>query len=389
MISVIGRQITVVAVPFQVYQATHSTGLIGLLGLVQAVPLIGCALVAGAITDRFDRRITLLAAQLVLGVASGGLLLVALAADRYLPVVFALVALQAAATAVESPARSSIIPRLVPPSALASAMSLNFGMFTVALVVGPTIGGLLVGHAGVATAYAADVVTFVAAVVAVILLPPQPPALTEHEPTLAAIRTGLRFVRHQQVILGGFAADLAAMVFGMPRAVFPALAATILHTDASGLGLLYAAVGIGAFLGVVGTGWVGRTQRQGRAVVAAIVVWSLSIVGVGLVSSLGAALVLLAVAGAADSLSAVCRSTMIQELTPDSVRGRTNALYSMVVRSGPFLGDIEAGLVGQAFGVEVAIVSGGLLSLLGVGAAIAAYPAFWRYRARHAPPSDP
>ena len=224
--------------------------------------------------------------------------------------------------------------------------------------------------------------TFAAAIVAVLLMAPQPPGLSRHEPPLAAIRSGLRFARRQPVVLGGFAIDLSAMVFGLPRALFPVLAATTFHTGPTGLGLLYAAPGLGAVIAAtLSTGWVGRLRRQGQTVVIAVAVWGVAIIGFGMVSSLPPALALLAVAGAADSISAVCRSTILQTVSPDEYRGRMSATYSMVVRGGPYLGDVEAGAVAQAFNAQVSVVSGGVLTLLGMLVAAAAFPALIRYRA--------
>jgi MFS family permease len=386
LITLIGRQVTVVAVPYQLYVLTGSALLLGIVGLVQAVAMIGTGFIAGPIIDTFDRRRVLLASQVLLGATAVALLLISLMAHPPVWAIVATVAVAAGLAAVEGPTRNAIIPRLVPARNLAGALSLSFGLFTVGSVAGPAVGGLLIGAWGVSAAYAVDVVTFGAALVAVLLLPAQPPEATEREPMLRSLATGLRFVRQEPAILGGFAIDLVAMVFGMPRAVFPVLAATSLHTGPGGLGWLYAAPGAGAVIGTLVTGWVGGTRRLGRVVVAAVAVWGVAITGVGLVPWLGVALGLLVVAGAADSVSAVCRTTMMQTLTPDHLRGRVNALYSMVVRSGPFLGDLEAGVVAQgfggaAFGAEVAITSGGLLCLAGLGLAVLAIPRMWSYTA--------
>jgi MFS family permease len=268
-------------------------------------------------------------------------------------------------------------------------VALMFGLFQAALIGGPAAGGLIIGHWGLGAAYLVDVLSFGAAITAVALIGPQPPGREHHEPPLRAIRSGLAFARRQPVILAGFAIDLDAMIFGMPRALFPALAASTFHTGPSGLGLLYAAPGVGAVAAILVTGWLGRVRRLGRVVIGAVAVWGLAIACFGLVGSLPAAVALLAIAGGADSISAVCRSTMLQTLTPDHLRGRMSATYSMVVMGGPYAGDVEAGAVAARFGTQVSVVSGGLLCVLGAGLVAAAFPALHRYRADILPAAVP
>ncbi len=380
MISLVGRQITVVAVPFQVYSQTRSPLDVGLLGIVQAVPLIGGSLAGGAIVDRFDRRRVLLMTQVGLGSCSGLLALGALMGHPPLLAIYAVVAIAALFASIDSPARTAIIPNLVGIDRLAGALSLNIVLFDTGLIAGPAIGGLVIAHLGLPAAYSVDVLTFSAALIAVALLPPQGRSSTEHERPVAAILRGLSFARHQPVILGGFAMDLAAMIFGLPRAVFPVLAATTFHAGAQGLGLLYSAPGVGAVVAALLSGPVTRSNRLGRIIVVAISIWGVAIIVFGYVGTLWVALVLLAIAGGADSLSAVCRHTIMQRIAPNELRGRLTSLYFMVVTGGPYLGDVEAGAVANAFGAEVAIVTGGALCLVGLGAAALAFPAVWRYR---------
>ncbi len=380
MISLVGRQITVVAVPFQVYSLTRSPLAVGLLGIVQAVPLIGGSLAGGAIADRFDRRRVLLVTQVGLGCCSGLLALGALMGHPPLLGIYAVVAIAALFGSVDSPTRTAIIPNLVGNDRLAGALSLNIVLFDTGLIAGPAIGGVVIAHLGLPAAYSVDVLTFSAALIAVALLPPQGRSSTERERPVAAVLRGLSFARHQPVILGGFAMDLAAMIFGLPRAVFPVLAATTFHAGAQGLGLLYSAPGVGAVVAALLSGPVTRSRRLGRIIVVAISIWGVAIIVFGYVGTLWVALVLLAIAGGADSFSAVCRNTIMQRIAPDELRGRLTSLYFMVVTGGPYLGDVEAGAVANAFGAEVAIVTGGALCLLGLGAAALAFPAVWRYR---------
>ena len=380
MISLVGRQITVVAVPFQVYSLTRSPLAVGLLGIVQAVPLIGGSLAGGAIADRFDRRRVLLVTQVGLGCCSGLLALGALMGHPPLLGIYAVVAIAALFGSVDSPTRTAIIPNLVGNDRLAGALSLNIVLFDTGLIAGPAIGGVVIAHLGLPAAYSVDVLTFSAALIAVALLPPQGRSSTERERPVAAVLRGLSFARHQPVILGGFAMDLAAMIFGLPRAVFPVLAATTFHAGAQGLGLLYSAPGVGAVVAALLSGPVTRSRRLGRIIVVAISIWGVAIIVFGYVGTLWVALVLLAIAGGADSFSAVCRNTIMQRIAPNELRGRLTSLYFMVVTGGPYLGDVEAGAVANAFGAEVAIVTGGALCLVGLGAAALAFPAVWRYR---------
>jgi MFS family permease len=380
LISLIGRQITTVAVPFQVYSLTRSALDVGLLGIVQAVPLVCGSLAGGAIADRFDRRRVLIVTQLCLASCSALLALGAFTGHPPLLAIYVVVALAALVGAVDAPTRTAIIPNLVGVDRLPGALSLNIVLFQTTLVAGPAIGGLVIAHLGLPAAYSVDVITFGAALTAVALLPPQGRSALEHERPVAAILRGLSFARRQPVILGGFAMDLAAMIFGLPRAVFPVLAATTFHAGAQGLGLLYAAPGAGAVIAALTSGAVARSKRLGRIIVVAILVWGVVIIAFGFAQTLWVALLLLAVAGGADSFSAVCRTTIMQRIAPDELRGRLTSLYFMVVVGGPNLGDVETGVVANAFGAEVAIVTGGALCLVGLGAAAVAFPSVWRYR---------
>ncbi|MBV8526968.1 MAG: MFS transporter [Candidatus Dormibacteraeota bacterium] len=380
LVSLIGRQITVVAVPFQVYSLTRSPFAVGLLGLVQALPLIAFSLLAGAITDRLDRRRILMVTQLCLAVCSGALLVGALSGHISLAAIYLIVGVAAAFAAVDSPTRTAVMPRLVSGERLTAALALNILVFQTSLVAGPALGGLVIAKLGLGSAYLIDVATFAAGFTAVFRLPPQPPAGEHHEAPIAAIRRGLTFARKEQAILGGFAMDLTAMIFGLPRALFPVLAAMTFHVGPAGLGLLYAAPGFGAVLAILVTGWVSHAKRLGRVIVVTIAIWGVSIIAFGFARSLVIGLVLLAIAGGADSFSAVCRNTIMQTLTPDDLRGRVTALYFMVVVSGPYLGDLEAGAVASLTTPLISAVSGGVLSLLGLAAAAVRFPAVWRYR---------
>ena len=220
-------------------------------------------------------------------------------------------------------------------------------------------------------------------VVALMAMAPQRPHAVDAEraPVLASIAEGLRYVRGNQALVGSFAIDLVAMTFGMPRALFAVLAVSVYGAGAEGTGLLYAAVSAGATVAALTTGWIEGVRRLGVIVIWAVVVWGAAIAGVGLVGSLWAAAVLLAVAGAADSVGAVCRSSINQMVTPDAMRGRMSSVFSLVVTSGPRLGDVESGTVAGLAGPRFAVTAGGLARITGVAVVVAAFPALARFDA--------
>jgi MFS family permease len=238
----------------------------------------------------------------------------------------------------------------------------------------------LIGAFGVRAAYTVDALTCLAMVFAVVFLGPQPAlSIGDHEPVHRAIASGLRYVHGNRALVGSFAIDLVAMTFGMPRALFAVLAVSVYHAGASGTGVLYAAVSAGATVAALTTGWLAHARRLGLIVIWAVLAWGVAILLTGLMGSLWLAAATLAIAGAADSVSAVCRSTINQTVTPEHMRGRMSAVFSLVVTGGPRLGDVESGTVAGAAGVRFSVVSGGVLCLLGVAVIVAAFPALARY----------
>ena len=238
----------------------------------------------------------------------------------------------------------------------------------------------MIAGLGLPEAYGLDVAGFAAAVVVILTLPAQRPEGARRGSPFAGFGSGFAFVRRQPVILGGFGMDLAAMIFGLPRAVFPALAVATFHSGAVGLGLLYAAPGAGAMVAALTTGWLSRSSRLGRIIIVSFAAWGVAIILFGFARALWLGLLLLAIAGAADIVSEVCRTTILQTVSPDAIRGRVTSVSYMVVVGGPFVGDIEAGAVASAFGAEVSVVSGGVLSLIGLAVSAIAFPAVWAYR---------
>ncbi len=375
VVSGIGNQVTRIALPYQVYVLTGSVVAIGLLTLVQLIPILIFSLGGGAVADAVDRRRLLIVTQLGMAACSLALVVLALQGAPPLWAILVVAFVAAGVGSIDQPARSASIPRLVSTERLPAAIALNQLNFQAASIVGPAIGGVLIATIGLAGAYAVDVVSFGASLLALALIAPIPPIGTITRPGLAAIRAGLRFARRRRVILSTFAIDLVAMVFGMPTALFPPLALDVFGTGAIGVGLMAAAPGVGAFVGAFVSGWVPRVRHAGRAVVWAVVIWGLAIAGFGLATfSFPLALLFLAIAGGADVLSAVFRSTIVQLETPDELRGRVTSIHILVVTSGPRLGDLEAATVAALTGPQFAVVSGGLLVLVGVAAVVRIFP---------------
>jgi MFS family permease len=381
-ISTVGGEIGIVAVPYQVYTLTHSTALVGLLGLASLVPLLVVPLIGGAIADALDRRTILLRTETGMALVAGLFLVNALLPH---PQVWALFVLQAVAVAIFSlgrPAMSSLTPRLVPDGEIAAAAALTSVYSSLAAVGGPAVGGILIAVAGVPWTYGIDLVTYAASFVVVWLLPRMPPVGSVDRPSLSSILDGFRFLKGRQPLLGIFAVDTMAMVFGMPTALFPALALHRFGGNAATVGYLYSAPYAGALVGSLFSGWTSHVRRQGLGVTIAACAWGVAIAGFGLTTTLWPALALLAVAGAADFFSAVLRSTMLIRATPDHLLGRLQGIEFAQVASAPNLGDVEAGVLASLTSLRFSVVSGGVLCVIGCIATALALPRFLRYDSR-------
>ncbi|MEA2186243.1 MAG: hypothetical protein QOK16_1254 [Solirubrobacteraceae bacterium] len=379
-VSGLGTQAALVALPYQIYIQTRSALLTGLLGAVELGPLIAMALLGGALADRMDRRRLLAIDQIALTVVPAALCAAALAGSPPLGLLYALGGLLAGFGALQNVARSAIVPNLVAREQMPAALAVNFGLYQLTMVIGPGLGGLLIAAVGVAGAYAADAASCLAMVAALRQLSPQlPEGAGERLAIGRSILEGLRFVRHSPALLGSFAIDLSAMTFGMPRALFPVLAISVYGAGASGTGLLFASVSAGAAVAALTTRWLDHVRRLGLVTIAAVCIWGLAIAGAGIVTSLWPAAALLAIAGAADSVSAVCRSVINQTVTPDALRGRMSSVFSLVVTSGPRLGDVEAGLVASLTSARFSVLSGGLACVAAALVIAAAFPALARY----------
>ena len=377
-ISAIGSQITTVAIPIQLYHETGSTFLVGLLGIAALIPLLTVSVVAGAVADAVDRRRLLLVSDLALALVTVGLVLNSLDGDANVPLLFVFEAAATAAYAFQRPARNALTPKLVPDDELLAAIAVEDVVFNLSRVAGPALAGLLIAVLGYAGAYAFDLATFGASLVSIWLLPRLPRIEDAESPSIRSILEGFRLVKREPALLGIFTVDTVAMIFGMPSALFPAFGEA-LGGGAGTTGLLYAAPSAGALMASLLSGWMTRVRRQGLGVCVAAAGWGVAIAAFGFATSVPVALLMLAAAGAADFISAVLRSTILLQVTPDSMRGRLSGIELAQVAGTPALGNLEAGIVASLVSVRFAIVSGGVLCVAGTAIVAAALPAFRRY----------
>jgi MFS family permease len=384
LVGLTGRQISAVALPYQVFILTRSSLAVGLIGLAQVLPLIVVSIAAGPLVDRMDRRKLILGSELGLALTSGLLLAGALAGRPSVWYLYILAGAQAGLSGISGPARSAAIPNLVSRAQLPAAMALSQVLFNTSMIVGPGLAGVVLARFGLSWAYGAELASFVGSISAAALLRPLPPKRSEDADQAMgwrAIKEGFAYLRTRRALVGTFLIDLNAMIFGMPRALFPVLALTVFEVGPEGLGLLYAAPSVGALAGALTAGWVGRVRAQGRAVIWAVVVWGGAIAAFGFSGRLfWLALAFLALAGAADVVSAVFRGTILQASVPDDLRGRLSSINIMVVAGGPRVGDLEAGVAAALVSPWFSVVSGGLACVVGALVVAVLMPELARYK---------
>jgi MFS family permease len=380
-ISWFAGEITWIAVPIQLFELTHSTLQVALLYLTTLVPLLAAPIIGGAVADAVDRRTMLL-------IAEGGFALVSVAlainASLSNPRVWALYVLDFVGTAVFSfgtPALRSLLPRIVRSEKIVAASALDSLASNFNAVAGPAAGGLVIAGIGFTGTYLLDVASFGASLVSIWLLPKLPPAHDAEAASVRSVLDGFRYVRTQPVILGIFLVDTNAMIFGMPMALFPALGEHF-GGGSKTVGFLYAAPYAGALVASIFSGWAGHVRRQGLGVVIAASAWGAALVGFGYATALWLALVMLALAGAADFISALWRSAIVLTATPDAIRGRVTGIEFTQVASAPTLGNLEAGVVASVTSLRFSIVSGGIACIAGCIAIALAIPQLLRYDAK-------
>ncbi len=378
-VSFFGTMVTYVALPYQIYVLTRSTFAVGLLGLTELGPLLLTAFWGGALADAVDRRRMVLWTEIGLSLGSSLMLLNAVLPRPHVWALYVAAGLMSALSGLQRPSLDALMPRLVDRAEIPAAAALSVLRGSVGMIAGPAVGGLLIGSAGVASAYGVDVLSYATSLLCFRLIRAAPAPEGAETPSMKVIVEGFRYAWSRQELVGTYVVDFVAMVFGMPMALFPAIAEGL--GGPRSLGPLYAAPAVGALVASLTTGWTPRVSRHGRAVMLAASVWGLAIVAFGFTRSLGPAFALLALAGAADAVSGIFRSTLWNQTIPDAMRGRLAGIEMVSYMSGPLLGHAEAGAVAALFGVRASVVSGGLLCVVGVLACGALLPRFVGYDA--------
>jgi MFS family permease len=383
-VSFFGTMLSFVALPFQIYELTHSTAAVGLMGVVELVPLLVTAFIGGSLADIIDRKKLLVYAEM--GLAGLCLLLVinALLPHPHLWVIYVIAGLSSALNGLHRPALDAIVPRLVSHEEIQATSVLGTLKFSIGMIGGPAVAGICIAKFGIAWTYVLDFATFLVSLLALMqiksVLPLEP---AEDKPSLKGVVESFRYAVSRQELLGTYVVDFVAIVFAMPNALFPALALYFGKTEA--IGWLYAAPAVGALLISITSGWVHKVKRHGAAVVVAAFTWGLAIAVCGLNHSLIGVLIFLCLAGAADAVSGIFRVTIWNETIPDNIRGRMASLQVVSYMSGPLLGNAVVGFMASLTGLHMAIMIGGTLCMVGVILCLVMLPRFWQYRKAELP----
>jgi MFS family permease len=377
LVSAFGSMITYVAVPEQIWELTHSSLAVGMLGAVQLVPLLLFALLGGAYADSMDRRKLLLISEALLALGS-----LALAVNSVIPkpsviLIFVISGAMSATNGFHRPALDALTPRLVERDDLRAVSALSSLRYSLSAIAGPALGGILIGSFGMVSTYSIDFLTYAVSMVSVAAIRRIPPP-EGTKPGFQAILEGLQYARSRPELIGTYIVDMVAMTFAMPMALFPSMASN--WGGAKSLGWLYSAMAMGFLASTVISGWTRKVDRHGVAVIAGATVWGIAIVLLGFVPGFFPALLCLALAGAGDNVSAIFRGTIWNETIPGDLRGRLAGVEMISYLSGPLIGNVRAGWVASLASNRFSIVSGGLLCVGGILLCIPLLPAFWKYR---------
>lgn len=377
----LGLMFGFVAVPYQLFQLTGSSLAVGIMGVVQLVPLIIFGLYGGSLSDRLDRRTV----QLVTGTAQALLTLIllvnAVLDSPQVWVLYVVGGLNAVASALQRPSREALIPRVVDHDEIPAAVALSALGMQIGMLVGPAVAGLVIVGWGMQTAYGVEAMALALATLFLVRLRRHPPSHSTSEGHLASIGAGLRYAMRRKDLLGTYVVDLLGMVMAMPIVLFPAFALDVLKRPEL-LGLLYAAEAVGSMIITLTSGWTRHVYRHGRAVALAAMGWGAAIALAGLAANVWIALVFLTVAGAFDMISGMFRSVIWNQTVPDAMRGRIAGIEMISYTVGPVGGQLRSGIVADLTTVRTAIVSGGILCVAGVGAVAGAFRELWRYDSR-------
>jgi MFS family permease len=385
-VSALGTMVSYVAVPWQIYQLTHSNAQVGLLGIVQLVPVVACGLLGGALADRVDRKRLLIGSEALMALCLAGLFANTLAASPRVPVVFVLVAVLQGASGFHRPALEALTQKLAHRDEFAAVAALSSIRGTFGMVVGPAIAGLLLAGGGAAGAYLFDFATFIVALLLLARIPRErvdaPARSDESAHLLTDLAEGLRYAWKKPELMGTYIVDIIAMAFAFPVALFPAMAEAYGRTES--VGWLLSAMSIGALIIGLFSGWTSRVTRLGRGVVISATAWGVGILAMGIALAFGfglwSAMVCLAIAGAADMLSGVFRGTIWNETIPNAMRGRLAGIEMISYLTGPLIGNARAGFAAEVSSLSAAIWSGGMVCVIAVVATGFLLPRFWGYR---------
>ena len=368
IVSVTGSQMQLVAVNWHVYLLTKSAFALGMLGLFRGVPIILCSLIGGVVADAVDRKRLMVATQTIMLISAGVLALVTLAGLKSLWPIYLLTGISAGATAFDIPARQALMPTLVPPKDFPNAVSLGLLVFNVAMIAGPSVAGFILASRGPAVVYGTNAISFVAVIAALLAMrtsgQPNDPTEERNRVSYGALKEGLAFVWRTPIIVQTMTLDFAATFFASATALLPIFAAEILHVGARGLGLLAAAPAVGSVITALVMTRVGSFPKQGKLVVGSVAIFGLATMAFGLSRLFWFSLAMLAVTGAADTVSTVLRQTIRQLTTPNQLRGRMTSINMVFFMGGPQLGEVEAGFVAALVGAPLSVVAGGFGSLL-------------------------
>lgn len=380
-VSFIGTMITSVALPYQIYHETYSTLMVGLLSLFQLLPLLITALLGGVLADRHHRRKLLIIAESLLAIGCLLLAFNAYLTNSHVWAIFVIAVLMSGITGLHRPALTSITQQIVAAEDFAMSGALQTFMYSVCVILGPAMGGLIIAHFGLVNTFIIDFATFLFSLITALMMGSIPnPEITQELSTWSSLKQGFKYAFSSQELLGTYFVDFIAMIFGMPMALFPAIAHA--YGGAKTLGFLYSAPAVGSLVVSFISGWTKHIKRHGVAIAWAAILWGVAIIFFGLAKNIWLALFFLSLAGAFDAISGIFRQVMWNEIIPDEFRGRLAGINMISYMSGPKLGDTEAGLVAAAFGITASIVSGGILCVVGVSIFCYFLPKFWQYRAK-------
>jgi MFS family permease len=378
-VSFFGSMMTYVVLPWQMYQLTKSSFAVGMLGAVEFVPILLMSCVGGALADYVDRRKLLRFTEVGLACITGILILNSLLRQPKVWVLFVCAALFAALNGLQRPSREAITPRIVAPEEMPAVAALNSLRFSAGAIAGPALAGVLAAAFGASLTYSIDLLTFIVSLVTLWMMRAAPPPIDAERPSLRSISEGLRYAKSRPELLGTYLVDINAMFFGMPMALFPAIAESFGNAS---VGLLYAMPAVGSLIATLTSGWTNRIHKHGLAVIIAATVWGIAIIGFGLANSLWLALVCLALAGGADMVSGLFRMTIWNQTIPDHLRGRLAGIEMVSYTTGPMLGNAEAGIVASLFSIRTSVISGGILCVLGSGLLAVLLPSLLHYDGR-------